>query len=52
MINRSEIGILSPAGNVESLMVAIQGGEKSVYFGVNPLNMWAKSLVRAFYDKK
>ncbi|HPV57048.1 MAG TPA: U32 family peptidase, partial [Tenuifilaceae bacterium] len=45
MINRSEIEVMAPAGNFESLMAAIQGGANSVYFGVGHLNMRAKSTV-------
>jgi U32 family peptidase len=41
----SDIEIMSPAGNFESLMAAIQGGANSVYFGVGHLNMRAKSTV-------
>ncbi len=39
----SDIEIMAPAGNFESLMAAIQGGANSVYFGVGILNMRAKS---------
>lgn len=39
------IEIMSPAGNFESLMAAIQGGANSVYFGVGHLNMRAKSTI-------
>ncbi len=41
MIN--DIEIMSPAGNFESLMAAIQGGADSVYFGVGNLNMRSHS---------
>jgi putative protease len=44
-IKPSDIEIMSPAGNFESLMAAIQGGANSVYFGVGHLNMRAKSTV-------
>jgi U32 family peptidase len=40
-----DIEIMSPAGNFESLMAALQGGANSVYFGVGHLNMRAKSSV-------
>jgi len=43
MIKRSDIEVMSPAGNFDSLMAAIQGGANSVYFGVGHLNMRAKS---------
>lgn len=39
-----KIELLSPAGSWESLMAAIQGGADAVYFGVEQLNMRAKSL--------
>jgi len=45
MIKRSDIEVMSPAGNFESLMAAIQGGANAVYFGVGHLNMRAKSSV-------
>jgi putative protease len=35
--------LLSPAGSWESLMAAIQGGCNSVYFGIEQLNMRARS---------
>ena len=39
----SKIEIMSPAGSFESLMSAIKGGANSVYFGIEQLNMRAKS---------
>lgn len=50
MISRSDIEIMSPAGNFESLMAAIQGGANAVYFGVGALNMRAKSTVNFTVD--
>ncbi|HDP55443.1 MAG TPA: U32 family peptidase, partial [Bacteroidetes bacterium] len=51
MINHTaDIEIMSPAGNFESLMAAIQGGANSVYFGVGHLNMRAKSTVNFTID--
>lgn len=35
--------IMAPVGSYESLMAAIQGGADSVYFGIEGLNMRAKS---------
>ena len=35
--------IMAPAGSYESLTAAIQGGADSVYFGIEGLNMRAKS---------
>lgn len=42
-IIKQDIEIMAPAGSYESLMAAIQGGAGSVYFGVEQLNMRAKS---------
>ncbi|HOY97252.1 MAG TPA: U32 family peptidase, partial [Catalimonadaceae bacterium] len=36
--------ILSPAGSFDSLMAAIQAGADAVYFGVEQLNMRARSV--------
>ncbi|MDR1408014.1 MAG: U32 family peptidase [Tannerella sp.] len=35
--------VMAPAGSYESLMAAIQGGADSIYFGVEGLNMRARS---------
>ncbi|MFC2125110.1 U32 family peptidase [Bacteroidota bacterium] len=45
MVNNSHrnIEVLSPAGNFESLMAAIQGETDGVYFGIGKLNMRAGS---------
>lgn len=42
-MERSEIEIMAPVGSYESLAAAIQGGAGSVYFGVEQLNMRARS---------
>lgn len=42
-IKRSDIEIMAPAGSWEALRAAIQGGADSVYFGVEKLNMRARS---------
>ena len=42
-IRRSDIEIMAPAGSWEALRAAIQGGADSVYFGVEKLNMRARS---------
>ena len=42
-IKRNDIEIMAPAGSRESLMAAIQGKADSVYFGVEQLNMRARS---------
>lgn len=41
--NISNFEIMAPAGSYESLMAAIQGGADSVYFGIEGLNMRARS---------
>ena len=38
-----EFEIMSPVGSYESLMAAIQGGADSIYFGIEGLNMRARS---------
>ena len=42
MTNKT-IEIMAPAGSWESLRAAIQGGANSVYFGIEQLNMRARS---------
>lgn len=42
-MKRDQIEIMAPVGSYESLMAAIQGGAGSVYFGVEKLNMRARS---------
>jgi U32 family peptidase len=42
-MNLNNIEIMAPVGSYESLMAAIQGGAGSVYFGVEHLNMRARS---------
>lgn len=39
----NEFEIMAPAGSYESLTAAIQGGANSIYFGIEGLNMRAKS---------
>ena len=43
MMRREDIELMAPAGSYESLMAAIQGGADSVYFGIEQLNMRARS---------
>lgn len=43
VMNRNEVEIMAPVGSYESLMAAIQAGAGSVYFGVEQLNMRARS---------
>lgn len=45
-IFRKDIELMAPAGSFESLMAAIQGGADSVYFGLEKLNMRARSAFR------
>lgn len=42
-LKRSDIEIMAPVGSYESLMAAIQAGANSVYFGIEMLNMRARS---------
>lgn len=42
-MRETEIEIMAPVGSYESLAAAIQGGAGSVYFGVEHLNMRARS---------
>ena len=43
MKKRDEYELMAPAGNYESLVAAYQGGADSVYFGIEQLNMRARS---------
>lgn len=43
MSTKQKIELMSPAGSYESLMAAIKAGCNSVYFGVEQLNMRARS---------
>lgn len=43
MIGKNSIEIMAPVGSYESLRAAIRGGAGSVYFGVEQLNMRARS---------
>ena len=42
-MRREDVEIMAPVGSYESLMAAIQSGAGSVYFGVDQLNMRARS---------
>lgn len=42
-VKRTDYEIMAPAGSWESLMAAINAGANSVYFGIEKLNMRAKS---------
>lgn len=43
MKNRQDFEIMAPVGSYDSLAAAIQGGADSIYFGIEGLNMRAKS---------
>ncbi len=49
-MKRSQIEIMAPAGSYESLHAAIAAGANSVYFGVEQLNMRAKSAANFTLD--
>ncbi len=42
-VNSPTIELMAPAGSYESMMAAIKAGCNSVYFGVEQLNMRARS---------
>lgn len=42
-MEKHDIEIMAPAGSYESLQAAIKGGANSIYFGVEQLNMRARS---------
>ncbi len=42
-LKREDIDLSAPAGSFESIMAAIQGGADSIYFGLEKLNMRARS---------
>ena len=43
MKNIADYEIMAPVGSYDSLAAAIQGGADSIYFGIEGLNMRAKS---------
>lgn len=49
-IKRDEIEIMAPVGSWESLHAAVKGGADSVYFGVEQLNMRARSSANFTLD--
>jgi U32 family peptidase len=49
-LKKNDIEIMAPVGSYESLMAAIQGGTNSIYFGVEQLNMRAKSSINFTLD--
>ena len=42
-LHEKDFEIMAPVGSYESLMAAIQGGADSIYFGIEGLNMRARS---------
>ncbi len=50
MIQRKDIEIMAPVGSYESLMAAMAAGADSVYFGVEGLNMRARSSANFTLD--
>lgn len=42
-MNQNKIELMAPAGSFESLTAAIQAGANAVYFGIEQLNMRARS---------
>jgi U32 family peptidase len=43
MMRKEDVEIMAPVGSFESLTAAIQAGANSVYFGLNKMNMRARS---------
>ena len=50
MIYREDIEIMAPVGSYESLSAAIQAGANSIYFGIEQLNMRARSSNNFNFD--
>jgi putative protease len=46
----SKVELMAPAGSFEALMAAMQAGADSVYFGIEQLNMRAKSSINFTLD--
>ncbi len=44
-LKRTDIELMAPVGSFESLAAAIQGGADAIYFGIEKLNMRARSSV-------
>ena len=49
-MKREDFEVMAPVGSYESLYAAIQGGANAVYFGVEGLNMRARSSVNFTLD--
>lgn len=50
MTHTNKIELMAPAGNFESLQAALDNGADSIYFGVEQLNMRARSTVNFTLD--
>ena len=50
MTTTGRIELMAPAGNFESLQAALDNGADSVYFGVEQLNMRARSSINFTLD--
>lgn len=50
MMKRKDFEVMAPVGSYESLYAALQGGADSVYFGVEGLNMRARSSANFTLD--
>ena len=50
MHRTQSIEVMAPVGSYESLMAAFQGGADAVYFGVEQLNMRARSTINFTTD--
>jgi putative protease len=48
--SNSKVELMAPAGSFEALMAAMQAGADSVYFGIEQLNMRAKSSINFTLD--
>ena len=50
MTTTGKIELMAPAGSFESLQAALDNGADSVYFGVEQLNMRARSSINFTLD--
>ena len=50
IMKRSDFEIMAPVGSYESLQAALQAGADSVYFGIEGLNMRARSSVNFTHE--
>ena len=49
-MTRKDFEVMAPVGSYESLYAALQGGADSIYFGVEGLNMRARSSANFTLD--